>query len=93
MEKRCPSVLQSFKQALNKLTGHKRRLYAAELAHAHFDGSPTKMERHLAVNREMVRLGLKELESGIRCVDNYHLRGRKKRRRIRKFDPRYSILN
>ena len=81
MDKLPLPVLKSFKQALEKLTGHERRLYAAELAKAHFDGSPTKMERSLGVNRMMVRLGLKELESGIRCVDNYHLRGSKKQKK------------
>ena len=72
-------VIDSFNTALQKLTGHNRRAFAAELCIKFFDSSATKMERHLKVGREMVKLGLKELASGIHCVDAYSLRGAKKR--------------
>ena len=77
MEKLPPEILSSFKKALTHLTGHKRRIYSAELAKAHFDGSATKVERYLGVSRQLVSLGLKELETGIQCLENYHLRGKK----------------
>ena len=49
------------------------------MAITYFDSSPRKMETHVGVKRKMVDLAIKELESGIRCVENFSLRGRKKR--------------
>ena len=69
------------KSALSKLTSYKRRSYAAELAHTYFDGSARKTERELGVSRSMVELGLKEQETGIRCMENFKLRGSKKKKR------------
>ncbi len=80
METLSPTVISSFNLALEKLTGHERRAYAAALAIAHFDGSARKAEHALSVSRQMVELGLKEQETGIRCQDAYPLRGRKKKR-------------
>jgi len=89
MEKIDSTVLTSFNSALHKLTGHKRRLYAAELANTYYDGSARKTERSLGVSREVVTLGLKEMETGIRCMENFSSRGRKKRNRIREFKHGY----
>lgn len=75
-----PDIIESFNLALNKLTGYERRSYAAALVTRHFDGSARKAERVLCVSRQMVELGLKEQATGIRCVDAYSLRGRKKKR-------------
>ena len=72
-------VLSSFNSALSKLTGYKRRAYAAELCETFFESSPRLMERRLEVSRKMVELGLKERQSGIRCIDNYENRGAKKK--------------
>ena len=73
-------VLQSFNSALVKLTGFSRRSYAAELCETFFSNSARKMERSLNVSREMVKLGLHERRTGIRCLDNYGKRGRKKKK-------------
>ena len=81
MKDLSPEVIATFKSALKKLTGHSRRSLAAEICIKFFDNSPTKMERHLKVGRDMVQLGLKERESGIRCVEAYNLRGAKKKKR------------
>jgi len=80
METLSTTVIESFNLALQKLTGHERRAYAAALAVAHFNGSARKTERILSVSRQMVELGLKERESGIRCQDAHTLKGRKKKR-------------
>lgn len=80
METLSPSVIKSFNLALEKLTGHERRAYAAAVTITHFDGSARKAERALSVSRQMVELGLKEHQAGIRCQDAYSLRGRKKKR-------------
>ncbi len=50
------SVIVSFKSALQKMTGHTRRLYAAELANMYFAGSARKMERAVGVSRGMIVL-------------------------------------
>ena len=44
----------------------------------YFDGIAYKAEREMGWGRECVTKGLKEAESGIRCLDNYQGRGRKK---------------
>jgi len=79
-QKLLPEVILSFNSALSKLTGYKKREYAAELCEEFFNGSPRKMEDELEVGREMVRLGLNERRTGIRCLDAYNARGRKKKK-------------
>ena len=79
MENLSVSVLSSFKSGLKKLTGLKKRSYAWELCNAYFGGSSRKMERILGVCRHMVNLGHHEFSRGIRCIDNYSGRGRKKK--------------
>lgn len=76
----APSVVLSFNSALSKLTGYKKREFAAELCEEYFDNSPRKMERSLEVSRNMVALGLHERRTGIRCMDAYELRGAKKKK-------------
>lgn len=76
----APSVMSSFNSALSKLTGYKKRAFAAELCEEYFDSSPRKMERYFNVSRDMVALGLNERRTGIRCLDAYELRGAKKKK-------------
>ncbi len=44
----------------------------------YFGGNARKAEREMGWGRECVEKGLKESSSGIRCLDNYQGRGRKK---------------
>jgi len=71
-------VLETIKSAAAKLTGFKRREYMAEVALQYCDGSPRKAERRFGWGREAVRTGLNEKRTGIRCLDNFSARGRKK---------------
>lgn len=71
-------VIATIKNAAKKLTGPKRRKFMAETTLELLEGSPTKAERTFGWGRETVRKGLKELETGIICVDNYRGRGNKK---------------
>lgn len=73
-------IVESFNSALLKLTGYKRREFAAELCEHFFESSPRKMESYLNVGREMVKLGMNERRTGIRCIDNYEVRGAKKKK-------------
>jgi len=74
-----PQILKSFNSALSKLTGYERRQFAAELCSTYFDNSPRMMERRLKVSREMIKLGMAEKRTGIRCIEKYDNRGAKKK--------------
>lgn len=80
MEKLSKTVIASFKSALKLLTGYKRREYVADLSKTYFDSSSRKTERALGVSRTLVETGLAEQNSGIRCIENFSLRGRKKKK-------------
>lgn len=71
-------IQSSFKDAGKKLTGFKKRSFMAQVTKDYFDSSPRKAETVLGWSRETVKKGLKEIETGIICVDNYRSRGRKK---------------
>jgi hypothetical protein len=80
MEEITNQIKSDFKLALSLLTGYKRREYAAKLSKNYFNSSPRKTERELGVSRSVVKLGIKEQESGFRCIENFNLRGRKKKK-------------
>jgi hypothetical protein len=71
-------IKSSFKDAAKKLTGYQKRAFMAQVSQDYFNGSPRKAETELGWSRQAVATGLKELETGIICVDNYQARGRKK---------------
>jgi hypothetical protein len=73
------SFITSIKLACKGLKGFAKRQYIAQMAITYFDSSPRKMETHVGVKRKMVSLAIKEYETGIRCLENFSLRGRKKR--------------
>src|SRR5882724_13222749 len=50
----------------------------AKVTNDYFDGSSRKVESDLGWSRHTVHKGLKELETGFVCLDNYPARGRKK---------------
>jgi hypothetical protein len=64
------------KLAAETLTGQQRRLFQAQVTRALCDGSPRRAERRFGFGRETVRTGLGELDSGIRCVEDFPARGR-----------------
>lgn len=80
MEKLDTKFIASLNSALSKMSGHTRRLYAAELALDYFGGSARATERALNVSRSMVGLGLREKASGIECLGAFSLRGSKKKK-------------
>ena len=69
-------VKEIIKDAAKRLTGFKRREYQANITLEYFEGSARKAEREMGWGRECIQKGLKELETGIRCIDNYQGRGR-----------------
>ena len=71
-------VKSTLKDAARKLTGPKKRAFMAQVALDYFEGSARKCETYLGWDRCAVATGLHEKRTGIRCVDNYAARGRKK---------------
>jgi hypothetical protein len=81
MEKLSSDIKKTFNLALSLLTGYERRRYAAALCRQYFGGSARQAERELNVSRKLVAKGLEEQESGVRFIDNFKARGRKKKKR------------
>jgi Rhodopirellula transposase DDE domain len=67
------SLLQ---QGANRLQGHERRLFMAEVTLKLCDGNTRKAERRFGWGRETVAKGLHELQQGVRCLENFSARGR-----------------
>lgn len=78
LTKLTEKIKSSLKDAAKKLTGFKKRAFMAQVTIDYFDASPRKAETELGWSRQAIATGLKELETGIICVDNYRARGRKK---------------
>lgn len=72
------AVIETARLAARKLTGPKRRSFQAELAERYCGSSPRRAEEVFGWGREAVRTGLGERRSGIRCLDDFSSRGRKK---------------
>src|SRR5437016_5310852 len=72
------NIKSTFKDAAQKLIGPAKRAFMANVTNDYFDGSSRKVESHLGWSRHTVHKGLKELETGFVCLDNYAARGRKK---------------
>lgn len=64
--------------AAQRLSGHRRRLFQAEVARALCGGSARRAERRFGWGRENIDTGLHELDTGIRCVENFATRGQRR---------------
>ncbi len=69
---------QLIKDACKRLTGFKRREYQATIALEYFEGNGRKTERDMGWGRNSVETGIGELKTGIRCLDDFKGRGRKR---------------
>jgi Rhodopirellula transposase DDE domain len=67
-----------------RLTGYQRRLFQAEVATALCGGCARQAERRFGWGRETVAKGLHELQHGLRCLEDFAARGR---RRSEQKDP------
>jgi hypothetical protein len=63
-------------QGVNRLKGHERRLFMAEVTLKLCDGNPRKAERRFGWGRDTVDKGLHELQQDMRCLENFSARGR-----------------
>jgi hypothetical protein len=67
------------RSAAQRLKGHQRRLFQAEVARVLCGGSPRAAERRFGWGRQAVHTGLHEAASGLRCVENFAAKGAKPR--------------
>jgi transposase len=61
---------------VNRLRGHQRRLFMAEVTLELCGGNVRAAERRFGWGRDTVAKGLQELQQGIRCVEDFSARGR-----------------
>lgn len=72
------SLKKLLKETAHQLKGAAKRRFIAQTVVALGHGGQSRAERELGWNRVTIGKGIKELNSGITCVDNYQGRGRKK---------------
>jgi hypothetical protein len=61
-----------------RLNGHQRRLFLADVTQELCGGNARQAERRFGWGRETIDKGLHELSQGIRCVENFKARGRRR---------------
>ena len=71
-------VIKLFKETASKLKGAARRRFQAQIVMELGYGGQLLAQKELGWDRNTIRKGIKELISGIACVDNYSARGRYK---------------
>ena len=72
------SLKSLFIDTAKTLKGSARRLFMARTVKELGPGGQRRAERDLGWNRETIRKGMHELESGVVCLDNFAARGRKR---------------
>ena len=70
------SVKKLFKETASQLKGPARRRFQAQVVIELGQGGQLLAQKELGWDRNTIRKGIKELTSGIICVDNYSGRGR-----------------
>lgn len=73
-----PVEKEMYIETAKQLKGHQKRLYMARVVKALGRGGQAYASRELGWDRNTIRKGQRELETGFRCVDNYQARGRKR---------------
>jgi len=69
---------QLLKVGADRLKGHQRRLFQAEICLKLCEGKPRQAERRFGWGRDSVARGIHEFQSGIRCVENFAAKGRRR---------------
>ena len=67
-----------FIETAQTLKGHARRRFMAQAVKELGRGGQRRAERELGWNRETIRKGMHEVQSGLICLDNFTARGRKR---------------
>ena len=71
------TLIQIFIETAKTLKGSDRRLFMAKVVKAMGKGGQRQAETELGWYRGTIRKGMRELDSGFRCYDNFSARGRK----------------
>ena len=66
---------QLLRVGAQRLTGHQRRLFQAQVCLALCNGNTRQAERRFGWGRHTVHKGLHEWQTGIRCLENFQARG------------------
>ena len=61
-----------------RLKGYQRRLFQAEICLKLCDGNPRRAERRFGWGRQNVTQGIHEYQSGLRCLENFVAKGRRR---------------
>lgn len=77
-EQREECYMELIRSAAQRLTGHERRAFIAEVTQMLCDDNPRQSERLFGWGRETVALGIHERDSEIRCQESFGQRGRKR---------------
>ena len=72
------SLKTLFIETAQTLKGHARRRFMAQAVKELGPGGQRRAERELGWNRETIRKGMREVKSGLICLDNFTARGRKR---------------
>src|SRR6478736_2718896 len=72
-----PEMIPVLIDAARTLKGGQRRLFMAKTVRAMGRGGQIWAEAHLRWNRETIRKGMHECDTGMTCVDAFHCRRRK----------------
>ena len=72
------ALKETYIETAKALKGSERRVFMARIVKALGPGGQVAAERELGWNRRTIRKGRHELESGIRQIDNFAARGRKR---------------
>ena len=76
MDDSSASLDALLQRAAQRLTGHQRRLFLAEVTLELCGGNTRQAERRFGWGRETIGKGLHELRQGIRCLENFAARRR-----------------
>lgn len=67
-----------YRATAKSLKGHERRIFMARVVKLLGRGGQWQANQELGWDRDTIRQGMHELASGLRCIDNYGARGRKR---------------
>lgn len=73
-----PDEKEMYIETAKQLSGHQKRVYMARVIKTLGRGGQRYADQELDWNRNTIRKGTHELESGFICYDNYQARGRKR---------------
>lgn len=67
-----------YRKTAKTQSGHERRVFMARVVKLLGKGGQWQAKRELGWERDTIRKGMHEVDSGMECLDNYGARGRKR---------------